>query len=300
LRRNVSQSALSPEGLPGFFKDADRASAKGQRRYLFWNELRLWAAVVGSTSSVLTFANVGFDWAGMFALTGFVVALAAELVLTLIQPERDWYSGRAVAESTKTLAWRYAVKGIPFGDDTPDSELAAIFRDRVKSVKANGSDRVIISSDQPLITEDMKALRRESFPARKAAYIQGRTTDQMNWYGRKAQYNKRHAELLRVILIIGEAVAIALTAFKISGALQVDASGVLAALISSLAAWLGLKQYSQLASAYTVASSELAIQRDVLEGATEEVWGQAVADAEGAISREHTMWLASRGERSTD
>jgi SMODS and SLOG-associating 2TM effector domain 1/SMODS and SLOG-associating 2TM effector domain 3 len=197
------------------------------------------------------------------------------------------------------LAWRYAVKGKPFTDEISNESLKRMFRQRVKSVIANGGDRIIIQAEQPLITEKMTSLRNADFGVRKAAYITGRTTDQLQWYARKAQLNKSRAELLRVLLLVGESVAIVLTVFKISGAVPIDLSGILAALISSTAAWLGLKQYSQLASAYSVASSELAIQRDVLEEATESSWGQAVADAEEAISREHTMWLASRGERNT-
>ena len=75
-----------------------------------------------------------------------------------------------------------------------------------------------------------------------------------------------------------------------------DFAGIIAAMVASGAAWLALKQYSQLTSAYRVAAGELAIQADVLNTVNEAEWPQAVADAEEAISREHTMWLASRGE----
>lgn len=55
------------------------------------------------------------------------------------------------------------------------------------------------------------------------------------------------------------------------------------------------KQHRALAQAYAVASQELAsITSQLNRGITEQEWPQFVIDAEEAISREHTTWLASR------
>lgn len=45
-----------------------------------------------------------------------------------------------------------------------------------------------------------------------------------------------------------------------------------------------------------IATDELALQASTLKSMDDQHWPQAVADAEEAISREHTMWLASRGQ----
>jgi hypothetical protein len=45
-----------------------------------------------------------------------------------------------------------------------------------------------------------------------------------------------------------------------------------------------------------LAAQELALIRGEVEAAaTEDAFAKAVEDAEGAISREHTMWTAKRG-----
>ena len=58
-----------------------------------------------------------FDITAWIILFGFISAFGCELALLILQPERTWYEGRAVAESVKTLAWRYSVCADPFPKD---------------------------------------------------------------------------------------------------------------------------------------------------------------------------------------
>jgi hypothetical protein len=44
-----------------------------------------------------------------------VVILSTELNVRSVRPEDRWYDGRALAESAKSLVWRYSVGGLPFG-----------------------------------------------------------------------------------------------------------------------------------------------------------------------------------------
>nr|WP_275934633.1 SLATT domain-containing protein [Curtobacterium citreum] len=69
-----------------------------------------------------------------------------------------------------------------------------------------------------------------------------------------------------------------------------------AAFIGAGAAWLALKQHTTLESAYSLTAAELQKQDATLTSATKDEWAAALADAEEAISREHTMWLASRSD----
>jgi hypothetical protein len=74
--------------------------------------------------------------------------------------------------------------------------------------------------------------------------------------------------------------------------------GVAAAASASAAAWLQTRQHENLTTAYSVACQELASVRSLIEQNRDEAtWAQFVEDAEEAISREHTMWRASRGMR---
>ena len=87
-----------------------------------------------------------------------------------------------------------------------------------------------------------------------------------------------------------------LAAGRLFGGWNVDLASVLAAVIGAGAAWLALKQHTTLRAAYALTAAELEKQIASLNAASDDDWPESVADAEEAISREHTMWLASRGE----
>ena len=72
--------------------------------------------------------------------------------------------------------------------------------------------------------------------------------------------------------------------------------GVVASLIAAATAWTQAKQFSNLAAAYTIAHQELTSIRGLLARPIEDEaqWAAFVDSAEGAISREHTMWRAAR------
>lgn len=285
---------LPDSDLSGFFRDADSASLRGQRLTVRWNAVRLIGLLVGAVGGALSWRLGVFDLWGMLALVGFVAALVAEVVLLSVQPERDWYAGRALAESAKTLAWRFAVRADPFFEHLSDVELRREMRRRLSEVAEKGRDRITLAADYVELTPKLIEVRRAPFDERRGIYIESRIKNQRNWYAGKADRCKRVALQLRATLVLGEVTAVVAAAGRAFGVWSLDISGVLAALVASGAAWFGLRQYSSLASAYSVAAAELNITIGRLEDSTEAEWPIAVADAEEAISREHTMWLASR------
>jgi hypothetical protein len=107
--------------------------------------------------------------------------------------------------------------------------------------------------------------------------------------------NETLARRWRLVMLVAEVVGIVAALGRVAGVLNVDLAGVLATIIAAGAAWSGMRQHSTLARAYTFAAEELAIARGRLEAvADEESWAREVNDAEEAVSREHTMWRASR------
>ncbi|MCB8044020.1 SLATT domain-containing protein [Microbacterium oxydans] len=136
---------------------------------------------------------------------------------------------------------------------------------------------------------------------RRVTYLRDRTRAQRDWYTDKAKFNRSRAVFWRVSLISAEVVAVVLAAGRVFAGWEIDAAGILAALIGAGAAWLAVKQHSTLRAAYSLTAAELERQMvSVRSASTEDTWAQSVADAEEAISREHTMWLASRGEVNED
>jgi hypothetical protein len=282
--------------LPAVHEAANVTSGRGQKRYVFLSLLRLVSLLVAAIAGALGFATSGFDLWGFILLAAFLGAAVAEFALIRFQPERDWYAGRAIAESTKTLAWRFAVQGEPFGPTLEQVQAEAFLRDRIGEVSRQGRDRIIIGSGEAVLTSSMSTLRNQPLEVRRASYIHFRTENQRCWYSLNAHKNELRATAWRYGLLVGELLAVVLAAVALGRNEPVDFAGIMAAAVASGAAWLAIKQHSQLTSAYRVAAAELALQADVLRSVDLGGWPQAVADAEEAISREHTMWLASRGQ----
>jgi hypothetical protein len=282
--------------FPGIHEAANLASGRGQKTYTRLSALRLISLLVATIAAALSIVIASFDFSGLMLLIAFMAAALAEIALIRFQPERDWYAGRAVAESAKTLTWRFAVQGEPFGPSVSDADAETLFRTRITEVLDRGRDRIDVSPGDAVVTESMRDLRHSPLDTRRASYLKHRTEDQRSWYSTNAKKNAVRATRWRYALLTGELLAVVAAALALGRDEPLDFAGIVAAFVAGGAAWLAIKQHSQLTSAYRVAAGELAIQADVLKVVPAEDWPQAVADAEEAISREHTMWLATRGE----
>jgi SMODS and SLOG-associating 2TM effector domain 1 len=101
-----------------------------------------------------------------------------------------------------------------------------------------------------------------------------------------------------IATICCEFVGLVTGAAKAFGWIDVDLLGIFAAAAAVATAWLQAKQHQTLATAYGVTSQELASVASEVEALTDEQkWAHFVGQAEEAISREHTLWRASRGLR---
>jgi len=217
------------------------------------------------------------------------------------RPARSWYQSRAVAESVKTLAWRYAVGGEPFSLDrsssrSADEELIQRYRDIVDEYSDAGLIPVASATDE--ITMSMRHLRGATLDVRKAVYGSLRIADQRAWYATKAAGNQRSALRWSVALLTLQVVGITASVLKVAGILELDVLGVIAAIAVAVGAWLQLKQHDNLAQSYSVAAHQLSTITALINiNQTEGSWARFVYKAELAISREHTSWRARVGVR---
>ncbi|MBB4966964.1 DUF4231 domain-containing protein [Saccharothrix violaceirubra] len=280
---------MTEDALPGFFHDAEREAARAQYQTLWWSRIRLGGALLAALGGALTWKVDGFEvWAAV-AVAGFCLALVTELLLAFKRPERQWYSARAVAESLKSLSWRFAVAGFPFDG----ADARALLRERARGIVTR-YEGLHLTAENPYVTERMLTLRAAPFAERKSAYLQCRVLDQKDWYSRNARKNEDRVNQWRAVLIAGEMVAIVLAGCRAFGVWDADWSGVLAALVAGGAAWIGLKRHSSLATTYSLAARDLALIHASLVEAGEETWPAAVAEVEETIGREHALWLATR------
>jgi hypothetical protein len=286
-----------PADLPALYRSADRESQRAQRSYLRSLRVRLGALVVAAFGGALTLTTAGgFQIGGGLAFLAFACALGAELFLATTSPLTTWYEGRAAAESAKTLAWRYMVRAEPFERDTPEvdkqflAQTYSLLQD-LRSIPLGTAE-----PDEHQISDKMRHVRALGFDERRQVYLTDRIADQQRWYSEKARWNDRQARWWVLVSIVLEIAGLIGGALKAFGWVNFDLLGFLAASAGGVMAWIEAKQHRNLATAYGIASQELAsIATELPTVNSEERWAAFVGQAEEAISREHTLWRASRG-----
>jgi hypothetical protein len=302
--RESEKLPLREEDLPAIYQAANENSLEAQRRFLRRSGLGLVMVVIATGASAFAGRIPLGDGnlMGMIAAITFIGALLLRLHLLTDRPERTWYGGRAAAESAKNLAWRYAVGGAPFTIDQDPYDVDVAFTERLRDILTDLDAESLVppsGGEGKQITKRMRELRAMSLEERKEAYAVGRIQDQMEWYARKAKWNKNRSNLWNTILMFIEFVGSVTAILIATGVWRIHLLGFAGALagavIAAGASWLQTKQHSNLAEAYSVTTHELsAINDRISSPRTEEDWARFVSESEDAVSREHTLWRASR------
>lgn len=299
MSRNAQaeQPGLADADLPALFKAANRASLSGQHRFMWFLGIGLVLNVLAALAG-LFLTESGTDLAAACAAMAFFLAILAGIFVLIDRPERAWYEGRAAAESAKTLAWLYAVGGGPFSllqEGRADVLLAERFQEILREIK----DVALSLDEGEQLTPAMQQLRGADLAARRAAYGADRLENQRAWYAAKASHNEKLVRNWRLTILALQAAGLTGAILKATGSVDINLLGLLAAAAAGAAAWLQAKEHATLANAYGIAAQELGVIRMRLAKPSDEAdWAAFVEDAEEAISREHTLWLARRGARS--
>jgi SMODS and SLOG-associating 2TM effector domain 3/SMODS and SLOG-associating 2TM effector domain 1 len=293
----MSLTIDSGADLPVLYRSADRESLRAQRSYLRSLRVRLGALVVAAFGGALTLTTTGgLHVGGGLAFVAFACALGAELFLATTSPLTTWYEGRAAAESAKTLAWRYMVRAKPFEVDDPDIDKQFLARTYSLLQDLRSISLGTEEADAHQITDKMRQVRALEFDERRQLYLADRIADQQRWYSEKARWNDRRARGWVLVSIVLQIAGLIGGAVKMFGWINIDLLGFLAAAAGCVTAWIEAKQHRNLATAYGIASQELAsIASELPTVSSEGRWAAFVSQAEEAISREHTLWRASRG-----
>lgn len=283
--------------MPQLFQAADQASLAAQRSYVRGTQLRLGLLVTAAATGVVSW-RVGSGQIDVLALIGvaaFMLALLVEGSLWRNRPDKAWYDGRAVAESAKTLAWKYAVGGLPFPTLMAVPDATSKLIDRLEGVRNQFHDLELEALDAPAISDWMTQQRLSPLDERKQTYLDARVRDQRSWYSKKAIFNKKRSKQWRIALVALEfagAASSLVAAFTQSPILIPPA---IAAIAGAVVAWLETKQHDGLSRAYSAAVADLAsAETKLLLTNSESSWATEVDDTEEAISREHVVWLATR------
>ena len=290
----VGPSDFDAIEFPALYVAADRNSLAAQRHFLTATQLRLVLLVIASLFGGVVWLANGTDIAGVVAAVAFAGAIGTELYLVTSRAEKVWYDGRAVAESAKTLTWRYIVRGGPFSSSVSGADER--FAERLNALihDVPGDHLVPVSDTRTQITSSMRRARDLSLDDRQSMYLHRRIRDQHAWYSSKARWNASRARRWNVSLVGVETLGLIAAILKATGVLSLNLLGLAGAMVAAGVAWLQARQHETLGRAYSIAAQELAeIASRVDQSRTDDEWGDFVDQAEEAISREHTMWRAS-------
>lgn len=224
-------------------------------------------------------------------------ALGCAIYLYFGRPDRHWYSGRAVAESVKTLVWRFVSKAEPF--DHADELDRHDFVLRLKAVIEQNKDVAGLLTthlDGVQISPEMEQLRQQNLADRVNYYLNSRIVDQQSWYANKAAFNRRMVKRFFALLIVVIVTAIFFSIAKIEfPTAQFWPTDFFVTLAAGVLSWIQAKKFQELAISYALTAHEISlIRQQVSEITSDDHLSKFVGDAENAFSREHTQWIARK------
>jgi len=230
--------------------------------------------------------------------------LVSAMILTAFMDTRrfdqTWFNSRAVAEAVKTESWAFMMKVKPYDGTIHNSEAESLFLDRMREIlnrqKSIASELPSQDQEGSAITERMKLIRNGALEDRRNCYVQNRIHNQRQWYSTKTKWNKSQELRWSILAWILQGVALA-TAIMLVGfrELAINPVGVLTTATAGVLAWLGARDYRKLSQSYGLVYQDLVLLEDSAKKvSTEERLEDIVLDTERTISREHSMWLASR------
>jgi hypothetical protein len=281
--------------LPAMYAAADSASRTNQKLHFISFALEFAALIL---IAVVNQATNGSEKRAAGMVIAVLIFAGIAIVRRYMEWERKWYQSRALAESIKTTAWRYAMKANPFDVSETDEAATKRFREFLAGIlKANRQLGSVISANDvkdAQVTDEMRANRRLSVKDRIEAYRSKRIENQQSWYSDKSKGNATK----RIVWSIAIALIFFLLVCSIFGedvVPQLIASNFdsLLVLCTAVIGWVEVKRYGELAASYAITSHEIGIIKEQIEIVQdEESLSEYVNETERAFSREHTQWLA--------
>lgn len=288
---------IGDEDLPALFRAADDLSRSSQKSYLLMMSLNIILIILASVLGAISLATVSAK--SNISLISSII-IGTSIVVTYITDaqklDKDWYDGRAVAESVKTKAWRFMMRSDPYANEN----AATLFSNTIRGIREERRSFVAklnaSSASGNQITEKMESVRELDLEQRRALYLQERIENQRNWYSSKAELNRLSAKKWFRLMLGCQIAALVMSFASVRWFnLSVNTVSIFTTCASSALAWLQLKRHQELSNSYSLAAQELStIAEQGRSVNTETGFALFVSDAENAISREHTLWSARR------
>lgn len=292
---------MEKENYPSLYQAADKASVKYQKIYTRLMGLNLAFMIAGALLSILKpLLPYSAVWIYSISFAMLIGSVIMTFTLKLKKYEDVWYQGRALAESMKTLTWRFITRSEGFETPLSIDDCTRTFIEKTQELTTKFKeytqhlDSKILTL--PNVTELMKEINMKSYDERKKYYTEFRIEDQKVWYSDKAEYNRKKQNLWFILILAAQFLAIFSAVYLIKfPESNWNIVGLFTTIASVGVAWLQLKQYQEHRQAYNTATMELQfIKEKGLSIGSEADFSKYVLDSENAISREHTLWLVQK------
>ncbi len=281
---------------PNIYEKADNKSLASQNSF---SRLNLGILILLVLSTMISSLQVENGWVTFVSSFLLVISLISTIWIMHFQPEKTWYNGRAIAESTKSLTWKFITGTKPFGSSLKLNEAEDKFLTNLKQIIGQKKDffRLIGEefSEGEQVTKSMRELRNLNIQDKIDYYLINRIEDQRGWYYKKSKENRKNKNLTFAAIITFQVLAITALALDFYNIIDFTVTPLMACLASSFIAWLQLKKFQELTESYGITATELSLIKSKIKHIKNESdFENFVDDAETAISREHTLWLARR------
>jgi hypothetical protein len=286
--------------FPPLYRAADKASLAAQKQFVNLTSLYLSLMLCAAISGSLILSDISIKTT--IAIVSAVLLTAGifvTIIIRITKLEKVWYDGRAIAESVKTLSWRYMTGSEPFSLETSPkadeaflSSLHSLFKER-NEFAANLS----IEYDRGnQITEKMRTVRELNIDERKMVYLSDRIEDQYKWYQEKAKNNLASGNRVFILTLMAQGLAIIFAfIYVLWPGMPFKLTAVFTTLATSFTAWTQMRRNEELSQSYGLATQELSFIYDqASQVKNDKELSVYVLNSENAISREHTMWQARR------
>lgn len=291
----LGNKTMSRADYPQLYRAADCLSITYQKVYFGLLGGYLVTLIVGSIVSMCGNGVV----ANSIALGLFILSLAIFAISKIWDPIKLWYNGRAVAESVKSMTWKWMMQAEPYPYEIPGTASKNLQNDLQQLLEQN---RTLFNHYQDdddgfySISDKMREVRDATTREKLDFYNKNRVNDQLRWYKRKSKTLRIAYIAYSVAVVLCYIAIIILMIISISKPTIIFPVELISAISAALISWIEAKKYNELSCAYSLAVNDISIIKDnMLEGqvGSQEV-SEYVNNSENAFSREHTQWIARK------
>lgn len=294
----MSNVKITSDDLPGLYQSANQASLNAQENY--FSGLR-WYLILLICAAFISYARPSDILGALLSAGLFLITLGILIFIRVQRPDDTWYNGRAVAESVKTRSWRWMMRAEPYEDCDNIEIVSKQFITDLKTIldqnRSLSHSLQSTNAAKDPISKIMKNVRSSSVADRLAVYISQRVQNQVEWYWHKASFNKRRAQQWFWVSVFLHATAIAMLLYRIKEPALSLPVEVIATAAGAALTWLQAKKHNELNSAYALTAHEIVLIKGESDAVHDESQlSEYVINSEAAFSREHTQWVARKGD----